>query len=101
MEVFLDETSLSASSGLKPGIWRALDSSRWFVLLASPEAAESGWVSDEITHWVSTKGADHLLVAVTEGTWIWDKKAVISALPLPLRTRRFALCSRTSPSTST
>jgi len=75
MEVFRDETSLSASSGLEPSIWRALDASRWLVLLASPEAARSDWVSEEITHWVSTKGADHLLVVVTEGTWAWDKSS--------------------------
>jgi WD40 repeat protein len=75
MEVFRDETSLSASSGLEPSIWRALDASSWLVLLASPEAARSDWVSEEITHWVSTKGADHLLVVVTEGTWAWDKSS--------------------------
>ncbi len=75
MEVFRDETSVSASSGSEPSIGHALDASRWFVLLASPETAKSDWVSDEITHWVSTKGADHLLVVVTEGTWIWDKSS--------------------------
>jgi WD40 repeat protein len=74
MDVFLDETSLAASSGLEPSIWRALDASRWFVLLASPESARSDWVNDEITYWVSSKkGAGQVLVVVTEGTWIWDK----------------------------
>ena len=75
MEVFRDETSLSASSGLEPSIRRALDASRWLVLLASPDAARSDWVSEEITHWVSTKGSGHLLVVVTEGTWAWDKSS--------------------------
>ena len=49
-----------------PSIRRALDASRWFVLLASPEAARSDWVGKEITYWVSSKGAGHLLVVVTE-----------------------------------
>src|SRR5215831_10421036 len=72
MEVFRDETSLAASPGLWPAIRAALDASRWLVLLSSPEAARSGWVGKEITHWVSSKGTDHLLVVVTSGTWIWD-----------------------------
>jgi hypothetical protein len=38
MEVFRDETSLAVSPGLWPSIRAALDASRWFVLLASPEA---------------------------------------------------------------
>ena len=41
MEVFRDETSLAVSPGLWPAIRAALDASRWFVLLASPEAARS------------------------------------------------------------
>jgi len=72
MEVFRDETSLAASPGLWPSIRAALDASRWLVLLASPEAARSHWVGEEITHWVSAKGVDHLLVVVTDGTWVWD-----------------------------
>jgi MTH538 TIR-like domain (DUF1863) len=73
MEVFRDETSLAASPGLWPSIQAALDASRWFIVLASPEAARSRWVSEEITYWVSRKGADHLLVVVTAGRWLWDK----------------------------
>lgn len=72
IRVFRDETSLAVSPGLWPSIRNALDASRWFVLLASPEAARSHWVSEEIKYWVSSKGTDHLLVVVTAGTWIWD-----------------------------
>ena len=75
MEVFRDDTSLAASPGLWPSIRTALDASRWFVLLASPEAVRSDWVGKEITHWVSNKGTDHLLVVVTDGTWIWDSES--------------------------
>jgi len=73
MEVFRDETSLAVSPGLWPTIRAALDASRWLVLLASPEAARSDWVGEEITHWVSQKGTDHLLIVVTDGSWVWDK----------------------------
>src|ERR1700755_1898673 len=73
MEVFRDETSLAVSPGLWPTIRAGLDASRWLVLLASPEAARSDWVGQEITHWVSSKGTDHLLIVVTDGSWVWDK----------------------------
>ena len=72
MDVFRDETSLAASPGLWPSIRDALDASRWFILLASPEAARSHWMAEEITHWVSCKGTDHLLIVLTDGTWVWD-----------------------------
>jgi MTH538 TIR-like domain (DUF1863) len=72
MEIFMDESSLAVSPGLWPSIQAALDSSRWFILLASPESAGSGWVSEEIKYWLSRKGSDHLLVVVTRGTWTWD-----------------------------
>ena len=75
MEVFRDETGLAVSPGLWPSIRTALDASRWFVLLASPEAARSEWVRDEITYWVSSKGAGRLLVVVTDGSWIWDNRS--------------------------
>jgi hypothetical protein len=41
LRVFRDDTSLSATPGLWPTIERALGQSRYFVLLASPEAAAS------------------------------------------------------------
>src|SRR5689334_3196138 len=72
MEVFRDETSLAASPGLWPSIRAALDASCWFVLLASPEAARSAWVRKEIRHWVDSKGTDHMLVVLTDGSWAWD-----------------------------
>src|SRR5271165_913576 len=72
LEVFRDETSLAVSPGLWPSIAVALDASRWFVLLASPQAARSRGVEEKITYWFPSKGTDHLLVVVTDGTWIWD-----------------------------
>ncbi|HLK00680.1 MAG TPA: TIR domain-containing protein, partial [Streptosporangiaceae bacterium] len=72
MEVFLDESSLAASPGLWPSLRDALDASRWFVLLASPEAARSDWVGEEIRYWISRRGVDRLLIVVTDGSWIWD-----------------------------
>jgi hypothetical protein len=43
LRVFRDDTSLSATPHLWPSIEEALAQSRYFVLLASPEAAASKW----------------------------------------------------------
>lgn len=48
LRVFRDVTSLSASPELWPTIERALERSRYFILLASPESARSVWVEREV-----------------------------------------------------
>jgi hypothetical protein len=58
LQVFLDNTSLSATPGLWPSIEQALDSSRYFLLLASPEAASSKWVGKEVAHWLDRNSID-------------------------------------------
>ncbi|GAA0802357.1 hypothetical protein Sya03_04900 [Spirilliplanes yamanashiensis] len=70
--MFRDQTGLSVTPALWTSIQRALDSSEYFVLMASPEAAASPWVNKEIRHWVATKSLDHVLPVVTDGEWQWD-----------------------------
>ncbi len=72
MEVFRDETGLATNPGLWNSIAMALGDSRWFVLLASPPAANSPWVQRELEHWLHTNGVDRVLVVVTDGEWRWD-----------------------------
>ena len=72
MEVFRDETGLAVDPNLWGAITSALDSSEWFVLLASPHAAASHWVGQEIQHCIATKGSDRILIVLTEGTLRWD-----------------------------
>src|SRR3712207_9559591 len=48
LRVFRDEASLSANPGLWSSIEESLEASRFFILLASPEAARSPWVGREI-----------------------------------------------------
>ncbi|MGD0394068.1 MAG: TIR domain-containing protein [Acidimicrobiales bacterium] len=90
LRVFRDETGLSTNPHLWSAIEDALDESRWFVLLASPEAAGSEWVNKEISHWLATKSIDHILPVVTDGSWEWDPvladfTAGSSAVPEALR----------------
>ncbi|GIE75051.1 hypothetical protein Aph02nite_10010 [Actinoplanes philippinensis] len=71
--IFRDQTGLSVTPALWSSIQRAIDSSDYFVLMASPEAARSPWVNREIEHWVATKSADRILPVVTDGEWRWDR----------------------------
>ena len=55
LRVFHDQTGLAATPELWPTIQRALDDSRFFVLLASPEAAQSHWVGQEVGQWQASR----------------------------------------------
>ena len=74
MRVFRDQTSLSASPALWTSIVDALDNSRFLILLASPEAAASEWVSREVDRWRELKGPATLLIALTAGEIAWDRE---------------------------
>jgi DNA-binding beta-propeller fold protein YncE len=75
LHVFRDQTSLAASPHLWTTIEEALSQSGWLILMASPESAQSGWVSREISWWRSHRPANHLLVAVTGGELVWDERS--------------------------
>lgn len=75
LEVFRDETGLAVNPDLWRSIVTALDASEWFVLLASPLAAGSTWVGQEIEHCARTKGTDRIVVVVTDGRLAWDAEA--------------------------
>jgi hypothetical protein len=49
LDVFRDETSLSVTPALWPSIEKALSESEYFILMASPKAAASHWVRQEMT----------------------------------------------------
>ena len=54
---------------------RALAGSTRFVLLASPEAAQSRWVTQEVAWWLANKSPELLLVVLTSGDLVWDETA--------------------------
>src|ERR1700686_5076449 len=67
LRVFRDDTSLSATPSLWPSIETALGQSRYFLLLASPEAAASKWVNKEVAHWLNHNGVETVLIGLTDG----------------------------------
>lgn len=75
LTVFRDQTDLSAADSLGSAIEQALDDSRFFLLLASPEAARSKWVRRECEYWLRTQGSGAFLIALTDGTISWDEEA--------------------------
>jgi WD40 repeat protein len=75
INVFRDHTALSANPGLWSSIASAIDDSRYFLMLASPEAAASAWVAREVGQWRAKHGSDHLLVLLTDGEIVWDNDA--------------------------
>lgn len=73
LNVFRDQTSLSASPGLWPSIVEALSTSRYFILMASPEAAASAWVTKEVDWWCRHRETSKILIVLTKGELVWDR----------------------------
>lgn len=72
LDVFRDETSLSASPGVWPAIEAHLAASRWLVVLACPEHAASPWCGKEVAWWLTNRPREQLLIVLTDGAISWD-----------------------------
>jgi hypothetical protein len=59
LRLFRDDTGLTATPHLWPSIERALERSRFLILLASPEAPASPWVEKELAWWIDHNGLPH------------------------------------------
>jgi WD40 repeat protein len=74
LRIFRDTASLSANPALWVSIEGALQSSAWFILLASPDAARSAWVNREVRWWRDNRPIDRLLVVGTSPGLAWDEQ---------------------------
>jgi tetratricopeptide (TPR) repeat protein len=72
LRLFRDDTSLSASPHLWPAIEEALQRSRFLILMASPDAANSAWVDREVAWWLDQRSPDTLLIALCDGELAWN-----------------------------
>jgi WD40 repeat protein len=72
MDVFRDQTSLSAGPGVWSGILAHLAGARWFIYLASAKAAASPWCQKELRWWLEERGTAQMLIVLTEGAIEWD-----------------------------
>jgi WD40 repeat protein len=75
IRLYRDDTNLPATSDLWTTIYDALDKSRYFILIASPKAARSEGVSQEIKYWLEHHSSDTILIALTHGSLHWDRSA--------------------------
>jgi WD40 repeat protein len=76
IRVFRDDASMSANTALWSNIEQGLRQSEWFVLIASPAAAASQYVANEVTWWLQHKSADRIIIVLEEGVDIaWDRGA--------------------------
>jgi len=75
LRIFRDQTSLAATPELWPTIVRGLESARYFLLLASPEAAASRWVGREAAWWREHRSPQTMLIVLTGGELAWDEAA--------------------------
>lgn len=71
LRVFRDQTDLTASPDFWSDIERALAGSNYFLLIASPAAANSRWVYQEVAYWQQHKPGNHLLIALADGEIRW------------------------------
>ena len=68
IRVFRDEKHLVPGNDLPKLIADALDNSDFLVLIASPEAAQSPWVHDEVQRWCGVlRRSDRLIVVLVSG----------------------------------
>lgn len=65
--VFRDEDELPADADLASPIYSALDRSKFLVVLCSPRAAQSPYVSNEIAYFKKIGRGDHILAAILDG----------------------------------
>jgi WD40 repeat protein len=72
VRVFRDKTSLSVNPALWSSICKSIDASEFFILFASPEAAESSWVQQEVDYWLSKYSSEKLLIVLTDGELHWS-----------------------------
>jgi WD40 repeat protein len=75
LRTFRDKTGLSATPALWPAIERALEQSRYFILLASPKSATSVWVQREVAWWLANRSVETILIVLTSGELVWDNAA--------------------------
>lgn len=94
LSIALDSADFGAETDLPSQIRRHLDESDHLVLLASPDSADSRWVADEVDHWLTTRGADKVLVAWIGGDLVHSPAHGLIPHRQPLRHRLGSRYSR-------
>jgi hypothetical protein len=75
MRIFRDETDLSVTPEGWPLIRKALDNSKFFLLMASEKSANSVWVTREISYWIENRSPEEIFIVLTQGDVIWSNES--------------------------
>jgi WD40 repeat protein len=74
LRTYRDETNLAAEPELWNTIEAAVRQSRFLILLASPDSAQSEWVPREVSAMLEARGASALCIVQTGGVLPWTDK---------------------------
>jgi hypothetical protein len=73
LRVFLDKTHLPASTDLSSELVGPISDTKFFILLASTQAASStSYVGREVSYWREHEDMGKFLIAKTDGEISWD-----------------------------
>jgi WD40 repeat protein len=75
LHLFRDKRSFGANPDLWPSLDEEMADSRWFILIATRQAAESEGVNHEIAWWLKERSADRMVIVDADGSLAWDKQA--------------------------
>lgn len=79
--IFRDKEELALSSDLSENIKKALQQSEYLIVVCSPRACQSIWVTREILYFLENHDRDHIFALLVEGE-------PEQAFPLPLRLKK-------------
>lgn len=85
-DVFRDNTGMGAPKDLTLEIQKQLDQSEYLIVICSPNAVKSDWVSKEIDHFKKNRGLEYIYPFVVDG--IVNAKAPnenLECMPIALR----------------
>ncbi len=89
LRVFRDDTNLTANPDLWAKITDALDSSRFMIVVLTPQAAASHWVNEELTYWLHHRWHEQLMLVRPKASCSGTRSKHGSTQPAVMPPRRY------------
>jgi len=70
--IFRDKTTLAAGGSLPERLRIAIKAAEFLIVIASPDAAKSAWVTQEVATFLETHSPDQVLIVLARGSLIWS-----------------------------
>lgn len=65
--IFIDESNLVAKGTLKTALQANLDSSKYLIVICSPNSAKSEYVNDEVDYFIKSGRAEQIIPLIVDG----------------------------------